>query len=74
MSRLDKESGWEFTAVMLGSGGGALSYGLSLNTDFNFVTEVASGQSEIAGIAFAVAGTLSLAYWIGATDLGGEDD
>ena len=56
-------------ATYIGAGGGALAYGLSKVTNFDLITEVASGSPELAGGAFLVAGAAGLAANFGLVEL-----
>jgi hypothetical protein len=58
--------------VWIGSAGGAISYGLSKVTDFDLVTEIASGSPELAGGAFLLAGGAALAGDLGLVELGDD--
>jgi hypothetical protein len=53
----------------LGTAGGAVAYGLSKVTDFDLITEVASGSPELAGGAFLLAGGAALAADFGLVEL-----
>ena len=58
--------------VWIGSAGGAISYGLSKVSDFDLVTEIASGSPELAGVAFLVAGGAALGGDLGLVELGDD--
>jgi hypothetical protein len=58
--------------VWIGSAGGAISYGISKLTDFDLVTEIASGSPELAGGAFLLAGGAALAGDLGLVELGDD--
>jgi hypothetical protein len=69
MSVLEDSDSFVKPLVWVGSAGGALSYGLSKATDFDLIAEVAAGNAELAGAAFAVAGGLALAADFDVVDL-----